>query len=178
MGRKTIEINLDLLKESISLVEANGPLANLSALYQQVSDVMVSKGEAHVNPQLVMLRINKLNIPVKTQKGKRGRQPGQKLDLGTVPTRNGRLMQDEIYQALLANGPGGCKGQISQLRFRKVLNKAKKGSLKARLVLKCMECADYQQEEIRHCGCAKTCPLYEIRPFKLPEEKVKNESNS
>jgi hypothetical protein len=172
MGRKTIEINLDLLKESIEVVEAAGPLANLSALYQQVSDLMVAKGETKVNPQLVRLRIDSLAIPVKTQKGRRGRQPGQKLDLGSVPTGNRRLMQREVYDGLLRNGPTGDKGQISNLRYKKVLDRAARGSIKARLIAKCMECSNFQQEEIRHCGCKDTCPIYEIRPFRTAQEKV------
>lgn len=175
MGRKTIEINLDLLKESIEIVEAAGPLANLSALYTQVSDYMLSHGELNINPQLVRLRIDKLGIPVKTQKGKKGREPGQKLDIGSVPSRNSRLMQEEVYQGLLRNGPTGEKGQISRMKFKKVLDRAKRGSIKARLIAKCMECANFQQEEIRHCGCKDTCSIYEIRPFRTAQEKVKND---
>lgn len=163
MGRKTIEINVDLLKTCIEEVEAAGPLANLSALYLQVSELMVSRGETNINPQLVMLRINKLTLPVKTQKGKRGRQPGQQVDVGFIPTRKRRVMQEEIYEALKSSTPKKYQG---------VVEKARTGSLKAVLRLKCLECGDYQQEEIRHCGIT-SCPLYSIRPFKTTQEKVK-----
>ena len=172
MGRKTIEINLDMLRETIQAVEASGPLGNLSALYTQVSELLISRGEVNANPQLVMLRINKLGIPVKTQKGKRGRQPGHVVDLGTIPSRGRRKMSDPNYNALLASGPSGGKGQVSKQSYKSLLGKARTGSLKAVIRLKCLECADYQREEIRLCGCL-SCPLYSIRPFKTSEEKVK-----
>jgi hypothetical protein len=175
MGRKTIEINLDLLKKTIEEVEAAGPLANLSALYKQVSDAMLTKGETAINPQLVRLRIEALRIPVKTLKGRKGRAPGQKVDLGSIPNRSGRQMRAEVRSALLAVGPSNQKGQISRLRYTKILNRASKGSLKARLTLKCLECANFQQEEVRNCG-GVDCVLYDIRPFKTAKEKVeKNE---
>ena len=56
-------------------------------------------------------------------------------------------------------------------RYRKSYDKALKGSLRAGINSKCLDCTNWQKEEIKHCQVL-ACPLFNVRPYN-PAKKAR-----
>lgn len=44
-----------------------------------------------------------------------------------------------------------------------------KNSMKLAIKMKCLDCAQFQRDEIRHCA-VQTCPLHNFRPYQQKEK--------
>jgi hypothetical protein len=51
-------------------------------------------------------------------------------------------------------------------KYQSLVDKAENGSRAAAAKLNCLECANYQVAEVRHCGLIHTCPMWAFRPFR------------
>ena len=49
-------------------------------------------------------------------------------------------------------------------RYRPLVNRAERGSMRAALALKCLDCSCWQVPEIKECAITH-CPLYPYRPY-------------
>lgn len=61
--------------------------------------------------------------------------------------------------------------------FRKVWDKAMLGaSLRACVKAKCLDCSNWQKDEIKDCQCP-ACALYEVRPYVKRPKRIRRASN-
>ena len=175
-GRTLFPLDISLLKQAITTAEQEGPLPNLSRLYETVRSILVNElGVDHnLTPSVVMLRIRDEKIPVKTQKGRIGRQKGWKKNLvdknGNAPIiKRSRKIKPENIQAVAKHvGP----------KYINLVNRIARGSLTAMIKLNCLECSGFQREEVKYCGCVQ-CPFWSVRPFqKSLNENLEEEEAS
>lgn len=157
MGRKQLPINIELLRKTVVDLEAAGPLANQSVLFGEIAKRM-PEGYA---PHVYRCRLVSEHIPFITPKGKRGREKGASPlgDIKAAPKRS--KLRPDVKALLLRIVPVAYRGLVGRAEH----------SNKALLALKCLECVDWQREEVRHCQCFD-CPLHSIRPYRLQSEKT------
>lgn len=148
MGRRKIEVNETVLRDTIKLVESGGALPNLSALFNEVAEKMGLK------PHIVRCRIEELSIPTLSIKGERGRKKGEGPCNNTTIPRKAKL--SEKSKKILLN--------TTPKKFHKLIFRAEKSS-KALVALKCLDCTCHQISEIRKCT-SLDCPLWSIRPYR------------
>lgn len=163
MAKTATPVNEIQMKAAIATVEKDGPVANLSMLYEQVAAEyrkLVPVQLREVTPSVVLGWIKKTNFPVKTQPGKRGGglQPGHR-PTGTRTSRSEKFAKNpEIgkhFDRIRKHVPEN---------YLPLVEKAAAGSVTAAVKLKCLDCANFQREEIRECSVA-CCPLWAVRPY-------------
>lgn len=151
------QVDLNLLKQAIDIVEKNGPLKNRSILYQQICDYY---NKNVIGPKItisiVLLRIQNLGLIVKTPKGERG--SGLK-ELHNLPKEKREIHIDSSYVIKLK--------KIYPSKYHKKCEKAER-SRTAAIALKCLDCTAMQIKEIALCEI-KECPLWIFRPYKAKE---------
>ena len=195
MARTAVKVDRIKLVSAINEVEKNGPFRTRTKLYDRAAreyNSSVSDTSLEITPSIVMLRIKEFNLTVKTPIGQRGRQSGVK-------------MTDE-HKALLAAGrknrvKGGRKAKfeknpqikaaLNDLRdktssnhyaapYLPLVEKIAAGSMRAAVRLNCLQCSNYQRNEIKECNCTG-CPMFAFRPYQNsvdeaePEEIVVSE---
>jgi hypothetical protein len=109
-----------------------------------------------------MQKADKLAITITTPKGKKGRQKGD----APVPIKGPRKPRDihpAVLQDLINGIPSECREGLE-----KTIAKAAKGSLKACVKLKCMDCVGYIRSEIKICEMT-SCTHWSSRPYKDKE---------
>jgi hypothetical protein len=163
-GRKRIEINLAEFQKTLTEIEAaqpDGKFPNRSALWSAFEATEWAKSRSRpLTGQVAMLFAKTNSINIQTPIGKRGRQVGSgPVAPGVKRTRKG--MADANFLALT---------KVVPEKYKKVLEKARKGSLKAVIKLKCLDCCAYQQTEVALCEL-KECSLHFVRPYKASEQK-------
>lgn len=170
-GRKPVEIDQTLLINTINEVEANGPLTNRSALYDAVSSFLIQRGVHSATPSVVMLRIRKGNINVKTPIGQRG--------AGLAKFRENKTNDGDSSERRprMSNGAANALRWYYRhsygKRFSNLVNKAIRGSRKAAIALKCVDCMNGQLNEIKYCPCTD-CPLHPFRPYQCTEAELQS----
>lgn len=161
------------MKTAIFNVENDGPLATQAILYEKVAAEykrLVPVQDREVTANVVIGWIKRNNFPIKTQPGKRGSglkpcQPGETRNF-TRTTRAEKFAKDpEIINHLES-----LKVKVPE-RYVSLTDKIAEGSLKAALKLKCLECCNYQREEIRECRCKGRCAVWHLRPFQHDEDE-------
>ena len=187
MARVTIQANQEILKASIEEAEKDGPLSNLSVLWKATEIIyrrkMVEIGGNcdKITPAVIMLRTLDFKIPYKTIAGKKGRQIGS----GPILSSDGQRPIHVPRSEKMKEFDTFAKMRISlPVKYHNLVNLAEKGSLKAAIKLKCLDCSCYQPTEIKYCTITG-CSLFPHRPFKNSgqnitsnEEEVLNESQS
>ena len=158
MARTKLEISKADFQKVVTDLEAAEQFVNPSALWKAVEDSDWAKGllPRPMKAAVAYMRAKELGIIYKTQPGKRGNG-----GLGTGPRgpRTPRSQKMKKYGKSFAI----MKQEIPE-RFAPVIARFEKGSSKAAIKLKCLECSGYQPVEIKLCTCVG-CPLYPIRPF-------------
>ncbi len=162
MGRKRIEIDQNVFKETIQQLEAQNNYSNLNQLYIAVAKIIgCPKG-------VVPLRISEWGISIKTTVGKRGRNGSQHLHNNEKRIKNKKTSHP---------------GHITQLRretpkkYQKLIDKIEKGSKAAALKLNCLYCANYERLEVRYCPCL-SCPAWSVRPYQIHGANNAEDGNS
>ncbi len=148
------EINRGELEKVVQEIEASNTFTNRSALFKAISETDWAKG--HKKPltsSVVMLRINEFNIPLKTPKGKKG--AGLDGARRTGATRERKKANPTVIAELRRATP--------KSRHR-LVDKIETGSIAAAVKLMCIQCSNYQNEEIKNCTVI-TCALHSIRPY-------------
>lgn len=178
MGRAAIPVDKIKLQAAIDSCELKETFSKRQPLWEAVALSYASVMQIEsVSPVWVYLRVEELGLKVKTPKGKKGRAAGSSPITGVV-----RTTRAEKFEAspVIVNAFDSLEKIIKKEqkgRFMPVFERAKKGSVKALVKLKCLDCANYQTTEVKLCPCTD-CPLYSIRPYQtsiLKEEVEEDE---
>lgn len=159
MGRTKVNLPKEKLVKTIKEVEKDGPLKNRSELAEFVGDRLGVTGS------IVLLRLKEYKIEPKTPKGKRGRQPGEKIPRGNRTTRKEKFSSNEAKKAineLISSIPQEYR---KKTEYKSLVKRMKNGSMDAIIKLKCLDCCCHQKSEIRNCRIL-SCPLFLIRGYK------------
>jgi hypothetical protein len=153
VSRRKIIVDKELLVAAINEVECEGPVADgITELYKRTA-ALYNQFDNCPEPiafSVVPLRIKEWGLTVKT-----------------IPVRVvKRRTKAEIKAA--GNVWGKVKADTPD-KYKKLVDRAAKGSKIAALKLKCLECSCYQTREVRECT-VDGCPLWPIRPFRKVEE--------
>lgn len=164
MSRKTIELDKSLVEKIIADLESKKDYENRSSLYDDVvAELVKNHGYKPFSSATIYLRVKTWGIEPKTKGGKRGNLTGNIDALKKWREGGGESTQRKVDDTtpLIQFFTSFEKG-----KYLKLAKAIKRGSIKAAVKLKCLECANYQIEEIKHCQCFD-CPLYPIRPYKI-----------
>lgn len=177
-GRQKIEVDKVQLQKAVEKAEREETFPNRSALYDKVSTIYNSVVVwAPITPSVVYLRIQEFKIPVNTVMGKRGASAGTGLAKaraeGKVKQRTKR--EDKFKNdKKIAQGIQILKNDIRKEdgnRYDGLLSKFEKGSMKAAIALKCLDCCCYQPVEIKECT-DNSCSLWAFRPYKYKDSAL------
>ena len=179
MSRRSISVNRQLLVSSISEAEKDGPLANRITLANKVAEIYNSKTIAEtVTHSVVTLRIKEWNLTVKTPVGKRGRAAGIALtDEQKAAMKNGRQGGRAAKFAKNEDIQNSFESMYQRFdsAYKPLIDRAKNGSLKAAVKLQCLDCSNFQSNEIKNCAC-NHCPLYPFRPYQTSNVSTSTET--
>lgn len=139
------------LQHAIDEVEANGPLKNRASLWIAVCNTEWSRNlkPRRLTTQVAYLRFKELGATCKTPPGKKGFTTNCKV------VKNKKLPSQDIVDAISSESSTTLEGTTA---------KFKRGSLKAAIKLKCLDCSCQQRKEITNCPI-KRCPLWHVRPY-------------
>lgn len=180
MARTKIQIDETWLRKVIKECEESKVYTARSALFQDVANkynqnLPIIGLPATINAQLVYLRVNELGIDLATPKGKRGRSAGFR-PTGVKVSRSAKIASNEqakksldairkdLNRGMLRN-PKEKPGAV----YLPLVDKMEQGSLRAAIKMMCLQCTNFQKEEIKHCECVG-CALYHIRPYQNNEK--------
>lgn len=172
MARQMTEVSRNTLERAIRVAEENGPLKNLDALWTAACELYNSYDVPKpITKSVVMLRATGWKLETKTKPGKKGRAAGVPLSeeqkAAMQAGRGARKPRAEKFasQPELVEGFEELRNEVPE-RFLPLVDKlTKKGSMRAAVALKCLDCCAYQPVEIRLCAC-NSCPLFAFRPYK------------
>jgi len=164
MGRKSVNLDQKLIQKIVTELESKQDYKNRSALYSDVViELVKNHGLETFSASVLNQRINSwTDFVIKTPKGVKGGH----LQSGTDALKEWRESGRETKKKVV----GDAKPLIThftterQGKYLKLAKSIKRGSLKAAVKLKCLDCANFQKEEIKHCQCFD-CPLFPVRPF-------------
>lgn len=158
MAKAKLEIDKVAFQKVVTDLEAATTFDSPSALWKAVENSEWAKAlqPRPLTAAVAYARAKELGIVYKTQPGK----PGGKNGLsGGNPNRTSRGTKmkafAETFKRLKLETPK---------RFLPIVQKAQKGSAKACIKLKCLECSNWDSKEVKLCNIIN-CPLYPIRPF-------------
>lgn len=158
MARTKLEIKKDELQKVVNDLENAQTFVNPSALWQAVeaSDWAKNLKPRPLTAAVAYVRAKELGVVIKTPPGKRG-AGGLASGAPRVRIPRSKKMKafKETFERLRKETPK---------RYLPLVDKAEKGSAKACIKLKCLECSNWQSVEVKCCEI-KNCPLFPIRPF-------------
>lgn len=161
-GKKAIQVDKIELQKVIDDLETTNVFKNRSELWLAVQETDFAKScyPRPLSNQVAMMLAQKFGIEPKTVKGKKGRSPGEGVpaEMRAAP-RKSRQLEPTTIQALEDIIPSDKKQS-----YQNLLNKASKGSLKSLIQLKCLDCSNYQKQEVKMCP-VNNCPLHPVRPY-------------
>lgn len=170
-GRKAIEVSEQQLTEAIRMVESaqtDGKFPNRSQLWIAVENTEWAKqcNPRPLTAQVAMNLAKEFGIEISTPVGKRGREKGQ----GPVRTSGPRTRK-----GIPADIVDELKKEFDK-SMEKTVIKASKGSLKAAIKLKCLDCCGNVRKEVALCTVTG-CSLFSFRPYKHKESLTKEGRN-
>lgn len=168
MSKKPIELNKSTVEQIVAKLEAAKTYPNRNALYKDIVDELVKNhGYKPFSSATIYLRVKEWNLELKTPQGKRGgglKGNPEALKNWRESNKNGegpKSRNVDNTKPLIQFWSKEMNG-----KYLKLAKSIKRGSLKAAVKLKCLECANFQLEEIKDCQCTD-CPLWPVRPYKL-----------
>ena len=165
MARTKLEIDKVAFQKVVSDLETAKTFDNPSALWKAVEESEWAKGlqPRPLTAAVAYARAKELGIVVKTPPGKRG-NPGAAVANGVPRVRVPRSKKMKAFAETFAK-----LRKETPTRFLPLVDKAEKGSAKACIKLKCLECSNWERIEVKECVIIN-CPLYPIRPFQTKVE--------
>ncbi len=157
--KKPLNIDRPKLEAILLKLEAAKEYSNRSSLYLDASSVYLSECKLSVSPAVIYLRVKEWGTVLATPVGKRGGNNGPKI-AGQRTTRATKLNGNKSLIALRARWTKD-KGAKP---FMKLLDKVEKGSLKASIKANCIDCANFQRDEVKYCQVVD-CVFHSIRPY-------------
>lgn len=181
MAKTAFEVDRVKLTTAITAAELEGPLRNRSVLHEIVAEVYNKNTPPRpITAAVVGLRIKEWKLEVKTPIGKRGRQGPmteehkEKLRLGRTGKRASRADKFAKIEGL-AEGFEELRQKVPE-RFLPVVDRLENGSMKAGLILHCLDCTGYCVSEIKRCSAGvQMCQLWPFRPY---QKTVSDEDES
>lgn len=172
-GRKTIEFDIPTIQKLIMLAEEKNTYSGRDPLYNEVVRLYKESGAPNADrltPILVYQRVKKFNLEVKTAPGKRGRAkgegfPARRTTPTTSPAKSAHIQKLRRFVINEGYPHTKDKNKPAHVRAIKLVDKVARGSMKAAIRLKCLECANFDREEIKNCQCGDTCSLWSLRPY-------------
>jgi len=162
MARQAIQIDKIELEKVINSLEESRVFSNRGELWKAIEETDFAKNcqPRPLTFQVAMLLCQKYNIEPKTPKGKKGRNIGEGFPSKNRGIRASKKLTEEQANLVINIIPKDKRENYSGL-----IQKVQKGSMKALVHLKCLDCSNWQREEVRNCT-VKNCPLYVARPYK------------
>lgn len=154
MPKTELQVDEKELRQAIKDAEDNNTFANHAELFSFVSqsDWAENHSPKPVTPSIVMLRVKKYGIELKTPKGKRGFPKGLK----TTRTRKKSNPASDNAD-LVESAPPEFKPMVLKI--------LETNSKVGRLKLMCLQCVNWDRKEVKLCDIT-SCPLHPIRPYK------------
>lgn len=161
--RTPTPVNRTFLVDCITEIEKTSPCKNRSELHKKVAELYNSKSHKPISHSIVGLRIKEWDIEVKTPKGKKGRQKGQKISRGERKSKSEKFEESKVAQEVLK-----ALSDRTPKNLQHIVEQISNGSRAAAVKLHCLECVGYNYAEMRQCT-AKACPLFLFRPSSTEE---------
>lgn len=172
MGKKTVEIDKQLLESVINKLEESATYANRTELYAATASVLHTEYSYKLfSPAWVYLRVKALDIKLKTPEGRKGVPNGEALKKWREEGKTKPQRKVDDSTPLIKYFTKEEKG-----KYLALAKSVKKGSLKAAVKLKCIECSNFQKDEIKNCQVF-TCPLWPVRPYKTKLLKIEEKKD-
>jgi len=170
-GRRKLVVDKAMLEQALQTVEADGPLVNQHEVWIKAADLYNSNPTVPepITHSVVMLRAKEFGLTIKTPPGRHRITSGQQQAGVQSQTSRSTKFQRGPKKASLdqveADTPDECKHFV---------RKARRGSMKALVALKCLDCSGWQKREVRECPVVG-CPLWVIRPYQSKTNEQKAE---
>lgn len=186
MGRRTKEVDKDLLQQALNQAENGRALKNLDTLWKKAVKIYNKSGPPEeITFSVVSLRAKQWNLEHITKAGKRGRAAGTKLSAEQKEAMQaGRTSRADKFQndpdkaescrQILAEGEKMDRIRHTD-RFSNLAQKVVGGSMRAAVQMKCLECSSYQSSEVRRCHI-QGCPLWPFLQRNLSEAESEDEA--
>lgn len=169
MARVTVFVDRALLVKCLLDVEKDGPLANLSQLYNKTAELYNKDAQTPITHSVVMLRIKEWGIVVQTKPGKKGpKGMSSEHKAAMLTARGARKTRAEKIKKYASN--------LEKMRsltpkvFLPLVDAMENGSLTAAVKRNCLECSHWERKEVRNC-VIDTCSFYPFRPFQGKEDE-------
>jgi hypothetical protein len=159
---KAAAVDMVALRTCVTDAEKGGPLVNRTALFSVVATSYNTKTGQSCSGATLQALVNKEGWELITPRGKPGgRRPGQQI---VRRSRSEKLNEDTRYPESVTLLRKTIPLEMLP-RLDKTLAMAEKGSLTARIKLKCLDCSGMQPVEVRECAMMD-CSLWPIRPYR------------
>jgi hypothetical protein len=161
------------LQKAVSELEAGRTFPNRKALWSALAQTPWAR-ERGLTPGGLKRRASRLGIQVRTPKARhrfrrplplqRGKEDSLQATSGSPGTSCGEIARGA------SEGQGKKRIPLPVLRadapprYHHLVDRAEAGSLRAAVTLKCLDCSNWQTDEVRHCTVTD-CPLYPVRPY-------------
>lgn len=158
MARTKLEIDKVEFQKVVDDLEANNTFENPSILWKAVEESVWAKGllPRPLTAGVAYARAKELGIIVKAKPGKRGGGLKDAVRGPRTPCSAKMAKHKDSFDAMKKEVPKSFIKLVDRLE--------KKGSVKAAIKLKCLECSSWKPSEIKHCPCLG-CGLYPVRPY-------------
>ena len=165
-GRKKIRVDKGEFQRVVEQLESQRTFTNPSELWQAVADTDWAKQQQPrpLTAAVAYLRAREFGIVTKTQPGKRGLTRER---LAGIPRkRRPRAEKMAVYGTTFAQ----MRSEYPKV-FLPIIDRAEKGSFRAAITLKCLECSGFVRAEARQCTVTN-CSLYPHRPGAKDLEQI------
>lgn len=155
-GKPKLILDKDEFQSVVDTLESNHTFANKGELWDAVEQTEWAKKQMRpLKAQVAYNRARELGITTKTK-------AGRKEDFKR--TYEPKVVDQQAAQAVLDTFPEP---------IQRTIKKIKKGSLRAAIKAKCLDCSGLSKKEVRVCPVTN-CPLWLVRPF---QNKSKTEGS-
>lgn len=157
MAKTAIQLDVKEFQEKLTEFEKANSFTSRSALWNAFAGTEWAKTRQPrpLSNQVARLKADEFGLTILTPVGERG-----KGLVGVKRTgRRGKAVPLDVLQNVT-----NTMTMTEQEGYKKTLEKYSKGSLKAAIKLKCLDCSCNQREEVRDCRVSN-CALFPFRPY-------------
>jgi hypothetical protein len=161
------------MQRAVEELETACSFPNRKALWSALAQTPWARAHG-LTPEALKRRASRLGIQVRTPKARHQFRMPLPLQRGSEDDLEVTAGSPEISGGEIARGAseGQGKKRISlpvlraeaPPRFHHLVDRAEVGSLRAAVTLKCLDCSNWQTDEVRYCTVTN-CPLYPVRPY-------------
>ena len=172
MGRRSIEVNKELLTKCVADAEASQSFDTQNDLWKKVADLYnATTPPEPITFSVVCLRVTQWEIPFSTKSAKGKRKGGTLSDEQKAAMKAGREAGGSRVR--FANKDGEKSIELLRAktpeRFWPLVDRIAKGSRAAAQKLFCIECMGHEASEVKKCT-SLGCPHFLLRPYQSGSE--------